>query len=100
MSKTNETLTKAREEITSYHAEMCEFKTYEDIKKILLTLSGYSARAMYIRNAFIRSPVNEIMRFRIDELDPFLNEVDRQFKVFSRLATLYDNEREAMNKGQ
>ena len=31
------------------------------------------------------SSANDIIRFRLDEVDPFLDEVERQFKIYSRL---------------
>lgn len=74
-----------RPEILGYLKEMRDFYQEEDCRLVLRTLSAYSARASYMRNFASRSGNEKINRFRIDELDPFLMEVDRQFKIYSRL---------------
>ena len=74
-----------RPELTNYLNMMYEFKDEVDSREILRTLSAFSARASLMRNLIARSTSPKTNRFRIDELDPFLIEVDRQFKIYSRL---------------
>lgn len=76
-----------RPELLGYLKEMFTFHEMDDARDILKLLSAYSARASLMRNLAIRSSINEIIRFRIDEIDPFLVEVERQFKIYSRLIT-------------
>lgn len=52
---------------------------------IFISLSGFTARASYIRNIVARVPENRRMAaFRTKELEPFIEECDRQFKYWSR----------------
>lgn len=74
-----------RPELIGYLKEMFTFHEMEDARDVLKLLSAYSARASLMRNLAVRSSINEIIRFRIDEIDPFLTEVERQFKIYSRL---------------
>lgn len=74
-----------RPELIGYLKEMFTFHEMEDSRDVLKLLSAYSARASLMRNLAVRSSINEIIRFRIDEIDPFLTEVERQFKIYSRL---------------
>ena len=83
--KSQEVLGEWRPEILSYLQEMYNFHKIPDSREVLRTLSAYSARASLMRNLAVRSSANDINRFRIDELDPFLVEVERQFKIYSRL---------------
>jgi hypothetical protein len=78
-------LDECRPEILNYLKEMYDFHNLYDSREILRTLSAFSARASWMRNLAIRSTKNEIIRFRLDEIDPFLEEVERQFKIYSRL---------------
>ena len=77
-----------RPEILEFLKEMRYFKDEPDCGEILRKLSGYSARVSYMRNFACRSSNDKINRFRIDEIDPFLAEVDRQFKIYSRLISV------------
>jgi hypothetical protein len=81
----DEVLKEWRPELIGYLKEMFSFHEAEDARDVLKLLSAYSARASLMRNLAIRSSINEIVRFRIDEIDPFLTEVERQFKIYSRL---------------
>lgn len=80
-----EVLQKWRPELVKYLKEMYDFKDNPDTTEILKKLSGFSARASLMRNVVIKSPLDEIVRFRLDEIDPFIQEVDRQFKIYSRI---------------
>lgn len=81
----DEVFEKLRPELVGYLKEMHKFQDDPDLNGILRKLSGFSARASWMRNIVVRSQINEIVRFRIDEIDPFLSEVDRQFKIYSRI---------------
>jgi hypothetical protein len=78
-------------EIQGYLEEMCLFKTMDPLE-IMKLLSSYSARASFIRNQLVRSTNKQAETFRIKEIDPFLTEVDRQFKVWSRIAAVIATE--------
>lgn len=80
-----EFLEECRPELLQNLQKMYDFHNQFDSREILRTLSAFSARASWMRNLAIRSSKNEIIRFRIDEIDPFLEEVERQFKIYSRL---------------
>lgn len=93
------TLQEYRDELLGYHKMMYKFQQIADPREILLVLSGYSARASWIRFTIIKSPHQKVIRFRIDELDPFLVEIDRQFKIWSRISAIVKDEYD-MSKGQ
>ena len=94
-----ENLNDWRPEILGYQKNMYEFHKTKDIKDILEQLSAFSARASWLRGLIIRSPKQEYVRFRIDELDPFIDEVREQFKIWSRYATIVTDEYK-ISKGQ
>ena len=81
----DEVIAEWRPELLGYLKEMHKFNDLEDSREVLRRLSAFSARASWMRNLAVRSPAKEIQRFRIDELDPFLGEIERQFKFHSRL---------------
>lgn len=93
------TLDKYRKEILQYHKEIYDFCSIDDTREILMKLAAYSARASWIRNLIIRSLIPEYKRFRIDELDPLLVEIDRQFKIWSRISSITMDEYN-MSRGQ
>jgi hypothetical protein len=80
-----------RSEITDYLVEMASFRQM-DLVEVLQRLSAYSARASWIRGVVIRYSARQAEFFRTKELDPFLTEVDRQFKVWSRVAAIRQSE--------
>ena len=94
----NEVLEGWRKEILTYLEEMCSFASMDTLD-ILKLLSSYSARASFIRNRVVRSGSKSAETFRLKELDPFLTEVDRQFKVWSRIASIMANEWEISRGG-
>lgn len=79
-------------EIIKYTEMMCEFHKQDDIIEILQTCSALSSRVTLMRIQLSKSSANEATRFRIDEIDPFLLEVDRQFKTYSRIAAIKESE--------
>lgn len=78
-------------ELVGYLQEMHDFKTKDTIE-IMQQLSAYSARASWMRNRLVRSGSKVAETFRIKEVDPFLTEVDRQFKIWSRIASVVATE--------
>jgi len=73
-----------RAEIDQYYEEMTTFAGM-DPGVILMTISGYTARASQIRSHIVRDENKPLQLFRTREIDPFLTECDRQFKIWSRL---------------
>ena len=52
---------------------------------IFIQLAGYTARASSMRSMVVRMPENRrLVAFRTKELDPFIEECERQFKYWSR----------------
>lgn len=78
-------------ELVGYLQEMHNFKTKDTIQ-IMQSLSAYSSRASWMRNRLVRSGSKYADNFRIKEVDPFLGEVDRQFKIWSRIASVVQAE--------
>ena len=92
MSLAKDPLTEYREEFLSYLKEMFDFKQVDNPGEIMGTLSSMSARARWIRTLVVRSTKPEYVRFRIDELDPFIAETEIQFKIWSRIAAVAKEE--------
>lgn len=78
------TLEDFRNEIDDYYGKLLLFHE-SDASEILQTLSGLTARASFIRSHIIRRDDRMLQNFRTKELDPFISECDRQFKIWSRL---------------
>lgn len=72
-----------REELDSYYATMRSFSEGE-LAQILSQLSAMSARASEIRGQLSRGDSRQANAFVSREVEPFLAEVDRQFKIWSR----------------
>lgn len=73
-----------RKEFDEYYSEMLRFRDMEP-DEIFMRLSAYSARASYIRSDIMRAQNRTLTAFRTGEIDPFLSECDRQFKIWSRV---------------
>lgn len=80
-----------RKEIDSYYHE---FKNFDgnDPAKVFLTLAACSARASEIRNLVSRSESRRLVAFVKKEIDPFLDECERQFRFHSRALTVREQE--------
>lgn len=64
-----------------------------DSSEIFEKLAGFTARASYIRSQIMRMPESKMMtNFRTKELDPFIDECDRQFKIWSRAFSVQSHE--------
>lgn len=94
----NEAIEVYRKEINGYLEQMLDFKTLQPLEVIML-IGGYSARATWMRARLIRSGSKIADTFRIKEIDPFLTEVDRQFKVWSRVVAILDSEIKHSSRG-
>lgn len=72
-----------RKELDGYYDEMKGFPdAYPD--EIFLRLSSWTARMSEVRGKLTRSGKQAANRVRIDEVDPFISECERQFKFHSR----------------
>ncbi len=80
----NQLLEDFRAELDDYYQKLLEFNELE-ATDILATLSALTARASFIRTHIIRQEDKMLQNFRTKELDPFISECDRQFKIWSRL---------------
>ncbi len=87
-----------RLEINEYYEAMRSFENLDPID-ILSRLSAFTSRASQVRFNLIKAESKQIQNFRTKELDPFIGECDRQFKVWSRLLSAYQLEWET-SKGQ
>lgn len=76
-----------RGELTGFYAQMRDFQG-RDIRVVLAEIAAMSARASEIRHGLIHGESRAESAFRTKQLDPFLDEVDRQFKVWSRVQTV------------
>ena len=88
-----------QEELIGYLKVCRSFDEYDDLREVLKTLAGFSARASWIRSVIIKSPNQKFIRLRIDHIDPFLEELDRQFKIWSRVQSVEEFEWQKSLKG-
>lgn len=72
-----------RAEIDAFYDTMQEFGR-QDVGEILMNLSSFSARMSQIRTQIVRSENKLTNNFRTKEIDPFIQECDRQYKIWSR----------------
>jgi hypothetical protein len=80
-----------RRELDSYYAQMKDF-VIADPAEIFTCIAGMTARASEIRSQIVRQENRILQGFRTKELDPFITECERQFKVWSRAFTVYQTE--------
>lgn len=76
-----------RREIDSFYRQMRLFPQMEG-PEIFMELAGMSARCSEIRCRIVRTTSRALNTFRTKELDPLIDELDRQFRTWSRLATV------------
>lgn len=60
--------------------------------EVFQALSAISARLAEIRNRLIRTDNRRFTALRTKEVDPLIDEVDRQFKFHSRIQAVRDSE--------
>lgn len=70
-------------ELDEYYQKMVDFKKVPP-DEIFRSIAGWTARASYIRSLVNRSSSKQLQTFRTQQIDPFLAECDRQFKIWSR----------------
>lgn len=81
------TIDDVRNELEEYYEIMEDFQN-ADASNNLMHLSAFTARMSRIRSHFVRRVDDRsIQQLRTKEIDPFLTECDRQFKIWSRLIT-------------
>lgn len=73
-----------RGELDGYYRAMQGFVSLEP-DQVMLQLSAFSARASEIRTHLSRSDGRLSNAFRTREIEPFIDECDRQFKLHSRI---------------
>ena len=80
-----------RNELDAYYETMRKFEGM-DISHVFMSLAAMSARASEIRSLLVRDQGRSANGFRTQEIDPFLSETDRQFKVWSRVQAVTELE--------
>ena len=85
------------EELRGFFAEMKQL-TSMDPTMAFMKLSAFSARASEIRSIIMEVQSKQGESFRLRQIDPFINECDRQFKVHSRIQAIRQQEWD-MSKG-
>lgn len=80
-----------RSELDNYYETMRKFEGME-ITDVFMSLAAFSARASEIRSLLVRDQGRSANGFRTQEIDPFLTEVDRQFKLWSRIQAVTEME--------
>lgn len=71
-------------EIDEYFEHMQDFNNQEP-DEIFRSLSGWTARMSHIRSVINRNESKLLQAFRTKQVDPFLLECERQFKMWSRV---------------
>jgi len=84
-------------ELDGYLARMSDFPAL-DLGDVFSQLAAMSARATTIRLWIARSETRMLAAFRTRQLDPFLEECDRQFRLWSRTQAVRQMDWE-MSKG-
>lgn len=87
----NDPLDTLRDEVLSYYAEMREFGAM-DVVDVFLSLSAWSARVGELRAYIVMRDDRKANALRTKILDPFLEQVDFQFKVHSRIQAVREME--------
>lgn len=78
-------------EIDQFFAQMADFSEI-DLRGALASLAAMSARVSYMRSQIIRNEGRVAKSFRTGQIEPFLDEVDRQFRTWSRLQSVVQME--------
>ena len=72
-----------RAELDQYYAEVRDLGELES-SEILMRMAGMTGRVSEMRKDVYRMTSRSYSAFRTQEIDPLLDECDRQFKFFSR----------------
>ena len=76
----------ARSTLIGYVDQMRNFKKL-DSQDVFLKLSEFSATATYFRSTICKREDRKKAAFRTHDIEPFIAEVERQFKIWSRLVS-------------
>lgn len=85
-------------ELDTYYAQMRAFQR-DDVTEVFMALAAFTARASEVRGYLSRQSSKRIDSFRTRELDPFIDECDRQFRVWSRMQSVRQLEADLTGKG-
>jgi hypothetical protein len=78
-------------ELNDYLRRLKDLNSYPPVE-VFQTLSAISARLAEIRNRLVRTDNRRFTALRTKEVDPLIEEVDRQFKFHSRIQAVRDSE--------
>lgn len=98
MSTTEDFIEPLRTELTGYRTEMCKLKGHTT-REVMVLLSGWHARATVMRAQASRSESRRANAFRTQEVDPFIEACDFQFRIWSRVQA-FDSDEMRMARGQ
>ena len=85
-------------EIDSFYTTLESLNDMDDVQKFE-NISAMSARASHLRNQLTRAGAKKDSRLdycKTNFIDPFLKEVDRQFRVHSRVFSVSESERQML----
>ena len=85
-SKASDPFEKYREEINAYYLVLKNLTSMDPVE-VFQHLSAFSARASELKTRLHRVDSNKANAFRTREVEPLIDEIDRQFKFHSRLLT-------------
>lgn len=95
--QTDEAVVTAARAVLDQHYEKLKSFNQDDIVGALATLAASTAWASELRGRIQRHESRRLTSFRTKELDPFIEECDRQFKLWSRVHSVrsmeWDNAR-------
>lgn len=77
-------ITVIREELDSYLVALKQLNTMPP-DEVFVTISGITARLAEIRVNLVRTDARRMTALRTKEVDPILEECDRQFRLHSRI---------------
>ncbi len=84
-------LLRYQDEIDEYY-EVLKQLNQMDVADVFRTLSAYSARASELRTRLSRVDTKKAQSFRTREVEPFIEEIDRQYRYQSRNLTVMEIE--------
>lgn len=80
-----------RIELDAYYSEIHKFENY-DLVTIFQRLAAISGRASEMRSVLTRNESRRGASFRTKEVEPFIDELDRQYRLWSRVQSVRDFE--------
>lgn len=86
-------------ELDACYDRMEKFKD-EEPDEIFSCLSSWTARASHMRSLVNRSESKTDQSFRLKQIDPFITECDRQFKIWSRVFSVIQMDYNMSGRGQ